>query len=279
MNAMWDRQGLTREVGPEMTKQRRFINRDLELTSRIQSNRIPEILAELFNSLKSDQEFGAVDVCLATNMIQVGLDVPRLSLMAIIGQPKTTSEYIQASSRVGRKVPGLVVTIYNPARPRDRSHYEHFRAYHQSIYQYVEPTSITPFARPVIERALHAVVIALIRMLGGESLYEKPNSPPPDDAIVERVKSIILDRVSNVDEHEKDAAIKRLDHIIREWRRVPPSKYGGFDPPDIEEPLMYPSGTERNPRWSIRPLSTPSSMRNVDATCDAAVAFSFPEPD
>ena len=279
MNAMWDRQGLTKDVGPEVTKQRRFINRDLELTSRIQSNRIPEILAELFNSFKSDQEFGAVDVCLATNMIQVGLDVPRLSLMTIIGQPKTTAEYIQASSRVGRRVPGLVVTIYNPARPRDRSHYEHFRAYHQSIYQYVEPTSITPFARPVIERALHAVVIALIRMLGGESLYEKPNSPPPDDAIVERVRSIILDRVSNVDEHERDTAMKRLDQIVREWRRVPPSKYGGFDPPDIEEPLMYPSGTERNPRWSTRPLSTPSSMRNVDATCDAAVAFSFPEPD
>jgi len=279
MNAMWDRQGLTKDVGPEMTKQRRFINRDLELTSRIQSNRIPEILAELFNSLKPDQDYGAVDVCLATNMIQVGLDVPRLSLMAVVGQPKTTSEYIQASSRVGRRVPGLVVTIYNPARPRDRSHYEHFRAYHQSIYQYVEPTSITPFARPVIERALHAVAIALIRMLGGEALYERPNAPPPDDAIVERVKSIILDRVTNVDEPEREAAIKRLDQIVQEWRRVPPSKYGGFDPPDIEEPLMYPSGTERNPRWSIRPLATPSSMRNVDATCDAAVAFSFPEPD
>jgi hypothetical protein len=279
MNAMWDRQGLTKDVGLELLKERRFINRDLELTSRIQSNQIPEILAQLFNSVRADREFNAVDICLATNMIQVGLDVPRLSLMAIIGQPKTTAEYIQASSRVGRKEPGLVVTIYNPARPRDRSHFEHFRAYHQSIYRYVEPTSVTPFARPVIERALHAVIVALVRMLGGESLYLKPNSPPPDDELVDRIRSIIVNRVSNVDEQQIAAAVDRLNYIITEWRRVPPSKYGGFSPPDPEEPLMYPSGSERHPRWSIRPLPTPSSMRNVDSTCDAGLISSFPDPN
>ena len=279
MNAMWDRQGLTKDVSADSLKERRFINRDLELTSRIQSSRIPEILSELFNPLQPTAEFAAVDICLATNMIQVGLDVPRLSLMTIVGQPKTTAEYIQASSRIGRKEPGLVVTIYNPARPRDRSHYEHFRAYHQSIYRYVEPTSITPFARPVIERALHAVVIALIRMLGGRSLYERPNAPPPDDDLVERIRSIISERVRNVDEEELMAALKRLDQIISEWRRVPASKYGGFGPPDIEEPLMYPSGSERNPRWSVRPLPTPSSMRNVDATCDVAVVSTFPDSE
>ena len=279
MNAMWDRQGLTKDVNPEAPKERRFINRDLELTSRIQSNRIPEILGDLFNSFKSSKDYSVVDVCLATNMIQVGLDVPRLSLMAVIGQPKTTAEYIQASSRVGRREPGLVVTIYNPARPRDRSHYEHFRSYHESIYRYVEPTSITPFARPVIERALHAVVIALIRMLGGTALSERPNAPPPGDEIVARVASIISQRVKNVDADELSAAVERMKQIIGEWRRVPPSKYGGFNPPDIEEPLMFPSGTERNPRWSIRPLPTPSSMRNVDATCDANVVSTFPEPD
>ena len=121
MNAMWDRQGLTKAIGgEEALKRRRFINRDLELTSRIQSNQIPEILQQLFSSVQSGGDHSAVDICLATNMIQVGLDVPRLSLMALIGQPKTTAEYIQASSRVGRQEPGLVVTIYNPARPRDR---------------------------------------------------------------------------------------------------------------------------------------------------------------
>ena len=279
MNAMWDRQGLTKGVSPDSLKERRFINRDLELTSRIQSNQIPDILAELFNKAGSGQDFDVVDICLATNMIQVGLDVPRLSLMTIVGQPKTTAEYIQASSRVGRKEPGLVVTIYNPARPRDRSHFEHFRAYHQSLYRFVEPTSVTPFARPVIERALHAVTVALVRMLGGDSLSQRPNAPPPDDDLVERIRSVILDRASNVDASQSAAAVERLDYIIGEWRRVPPSKYGGFAPPDPEEPLMYPSGSERHPQWSIRPLPTPSSMRNVDATCDAAVLSTFPDPD
>lgn len=279
MNAMWDRQGLTKAMGPESLKERRFINRDLELTSRIQSNQIPVVLSELFHTLKPIQDFNVVDICLATNMIQVGLDVPRLSLMSVTGQPKTTAEYIQASSRVGRKEPGLVVIIYNPARPRDRSHYEHFRAYHQSIYRFVEPTSVTPFARPVIERVLHAVTVALVRMLGGESLSARPNTPPPDDELVELIKSILIDRVSRIDAQQAEAVLDRFDYVISEWKRVPPSKYGGFAPPDPEEPLMYPSGSERHPRWSIRPLPTPTSMRNVDATCDAQVISSFPDPD
>jgi hypothetical protein len=279
MNAMWDRQGLTKELGAEALKERRFINRDLELTSRIQSNRIPEILQELFSTLGPKQDFSVVDVCLATNMIQVGLDVPRLSLMAIVGQPKTTAEYIQASSRVGRRDPGVVVTIYNPARPRDRSHYEHFRAYHQSIYRFVEPTSVTPFASPVLERALHAVAVALIRMLGGDALSQRPDTPPPGDELVQRLRSIVEDRVTNVDQQQLGAVLEKLDSIIKEWKRVPPSKYGGFAPPDAEEPLMYPSGSERHPRWSTRPLPTPSSMRNVDATCDLLVLSSFPDPD
>jgi hypothetical protein len=199
--------------------------------------------------------------------------------MTVVGQPKTTAEYIQASSRVGRKEPGLVVTIYNPARPRDRSHYEHFRAYHQSIYRFVEPTSVTPFARPVIERALHAITVALIRMLGGSALAQRPNAPPPDDELVDRIKAIIVRRVSDVDEQQLEAALERLAYVIDEWKRVPPSKYGDFAPPDPEEPLIYPSGSERHPRWSVRPLPTPSSMRNVDATCDANVVSSFPDPD
>jgi|SRR5579883_65174 hypothetical protein len=279
MNAMWDRQGLTKGIVPDSVTERRFINRDLELTSRIQGNQIPKILAELFNPFRGDKNYEVVDICLATNMIQVGLDVPRLSLMTIVGQPKTTAEYIQASSRVGRTEPGLVFTIYNPARPRDRSHFEHFRAYHQSIYRFVEPTSVTPFAKPVIERALHAVAVALIRMLGGDSLSQRPNAPPPGDDLIKRIAALITTRVSLVDSPQVRAAQDRLDFLMREWKRVPPSKYGDFAPPDPEEPLMYPSGSDRHPAWSIRPLATPSSMRNVDATCDAAVLSAFPEPD
>src|SRR4029079_17295756 len=121
--------------------QRRFINNFRELTGRMPSEEIPLVLQELFTAFPDEK---AIDPCYATNMIQVGLDVQRLSLMTIIGQPKGTSEYIQASSRVGRgaRKPGLVITNYNPFKPRDRSHFEGFRGYHENIYKHVEPTSV-----------------------------------------------------------------------------------------------------------------------------------------
>ena len=119
LNAMWDRLGLRRDFdhAGNMDK-RRFINKDVELTSRVQSSEIPSILRQLFTVYDDSSASGAIDVCFATNMIQVGLDIPRLSLMTIVGQPKTTAEYIQASSRVGRDIdrPGIVVTNYNPFR-------------------------------------------------------------------------------------------------------------------------------------------------------------------
>ena len=87
--------------------------------------------------------------------------------MTIVGQPKTTAQYIQVSGRVGRnpKAPGLVLTIYGANKPRDRSHYERFRTYHQQLYAQVEPTSVTSFAEPVLKRALHAAAISRMRQL------------------------------------------------------------------------------------------------------------------
>jgi len=278
LNAMWDRLGLTGALGGEVGRQkRRFINKDLELTSRIQSGRITEVLQELFVAYDGTRTCEAVDVCFATNMIQVGLDVPRLSLMTIVGQPKTTSEYIQASSRVGRSTPGLVVTNYNPGKPRDRSHFEHFRAYHESIYRYVEPTSVTPFAVPVRERALHALIVALARFHGDSHLRSRPDVPP-DPNLAERIRSTILDRVSAADPGEAAETEAMINEILIAWAAFRPPKYGDFSPPSEEMPLMYPAGGQQHPLWNDRPFATPTSMRNVDATCDARVIAMYPQP-
>jgi hypothetical protein len=280
LNAMWDRLNIRRpEPGSKHPDGRRFINRDLELTSRIQSSAISEVLQQLFNPFPGMENRRPVDVCLATNMIQVGLDVPRLGLMTVVGQPKTTSEYIQATSRVGRSAtgPGLVLSVYNTGKPRDRSHYEHFRAYHQSIYRWVEPTSVTPFAVPVRERALHAQIVTLARYWGDDELQNRPQ-PAPDDALIKKIRDVLLNRVAIVDLPEASSTEKMIEEIVADWRLVPPPKYGHFGPPSDETPLMYPSGTQKRVEWADRPLATPSSMRNVDAGCDAAVVSSFPQP-
>jgi ATP-dependent helicase YprA (DUF1998 family) len=107
----------------------------------------------------------AVDIALATNMISVGLDILRLGLMLVQGQPKTAAEYIQATSRIGRdhERPGLVVVVLNLHKPRDRTHFEQFGNFHRSFYRAVEATSVTPWAARALDRALAAVVVAAAR--------------------------------------------------------------------------------------------------------------------
>ena len=276
LNAMWDRLEIRPYDGIDT---RRFINADRELTSRIQSTEIPEVLQQLFVKWDGTKETLPIDVCLATNMIQVGLDVPRLGLMTVVGQPKTTSEYIQATSRVGRSRPGLVVTVYNPSKPRDRSHFEHFRSYHQSIYRWVEPTSVTPFAVPVRDRALHALAVTLVRYLGGEGARTWPQPWKPIENLAPRAIQLITDRVARIDPGERDATRRQLEEIFADWRRNPPPRYGDFKPPSPDTPLMYPNGTQKLAEWSEPTYPTPSSMRNVDSTCDARVIPRFPQPE
>ena len=85
--------------------------------------------------------------------------------MVVFGQPKASAEYIQATSRVGRDVerPGLVVTIFNVHKPRDRSHFERFSYYHQTFYRSVEATSVTPFSPRALDKGLAATLVGLAR--------------------------------------------------------------------------------------------------------------------
>ncbi len=152
--------------GPHPTfKARKVQVEPVELTSRESTGRIKEAKDRL-NKPYADKDH--VDVLLASNMISVGVDIDRLGLMVVAGQPKTTSEYIQASSRVGRRHPGLVVTCFNVRKPRDRSHYERFAAYHSCFYRYVEATSLTPFSGPALERGLAGTLVAMSRLASAE---------------------------------------------------------------------------------------------------------------
>ena len=180
-NSLRELGGMRRMIDDEVanrlrrTERRKLANRYLneqdvvELTSRVTSSDIPDVLDRLglaFTGTKPAKgERWPLAIALATNMISVGVDVPRLGLMICSGQPKTTSEYIQATSRVGRDVggPGLVITLYNWARPRDLSHYETFEHYHQTYYRQVEALSVTPFARRSLDRGVTALLVSEAR--------------------------------------------------------------------------------------------------------------------
>ncbi|NWJ98470.1 MAG: helicase [Chloroflexi bacterium] len=192
-----------------------------ELTSRISSLEIPQILDRL------EKGFGPhatginepLDVLLATNMISVGVDVKRLGLMVVAGQPKTTAEYIQATSRVGRTHPGLVCVVYNWARPRDLSHYEQFGQYHATFYQHVEALSVTPFAPRAIDRGLAALLVSYVRLLNTEFAENSragavtANHPYFKSAIEE-----LTARAAQVKDQEASAMVKeQLEGLIAEW--------------------------------------------------------------
>jgi hypothetical protein len=143
-----------------------------ELTSNKKAEEVPQILRMLERThvagVPKSGEY-PVDTLLASNMISVGVDIDRLGVMVVNGQPKTTAEYIQATSRVGRQSPGLVITVFNWTRPRDLSHYERFRSYHGALYRFVEATSVTPFSSRARDKGLEGILTALIR-LGDDDL-------------------------------------------------------------------------------------------------------------
>jgi hypothetical protein len=256
-----------------------------ELTSRIRGDDIPKELAKLEipvgSSGEGERKRYPVDVCLASNIIEVGVDLPRLSLMSVVGQPKSTSQYIQVSSRVGRgkDKPGLVVVLYGQSKPRDRSHYEHFRGYHQKLYAQVEPTSVTPFSTPAIERAIQGILVAAIRQLG--NMKHEGESPRPypasNGSVLYRLLEEMLRERSDIvtDGEETEAVQELLQERLREWRAWDPSEYGSFVGVPVSPPLMYPAGANPPPEWNGRSWPTLSSLRNVDASGEAEITDWF----
>jgi hypothetical protein len=253
----------------------RWPRHTMELTSRRRSDEIPKAIEQLQVRYG---ETGCVDICLASNIIEVGVDIDRLGLMTIVGQPKTTAQYIQVSGRVGRRPdisPGLVLTIYGAAKPRDRSHYERFRTYHQGLYAQVEPTSLTPFAAPVLRRALHAAAISYIRQLA-PSAGPHPFPRSAWDAAI----SLLRDRAAIVDPSELGDLERIADLRSRQWgsweRTAWEANALGGDP---LQGLMRYAGTLPDLNSKATTWDVPTSVRNVDAECQIRISSVYARAD
>ncbi|MEU6056206.1 helicase-related protein [Streptomyces xanthochromogenes] len=188
-----------------------------ELSSRVNSGDISRRLKEMELRLPMP---GVLDALLATNMISVGVDVDRLGLMAVMGQPQTTAEYIQATSRVGRRHPGFVAVMLNSTRSRDRSHYEDFQSFHSALYREVESTSVTPFSSRARERGLHAVVVALARLMLPAARANEAAARIADyvSDLRDTVGTTLLDRVSAVEPSELNSTAEAFDEFLEWWQ-------------------------------------------------------------
>jgi hypothetical protein len=257
----------------------RTVSEPLELTSRESTGRITETKAKLARAYKDTE---TSDVLLASNMISVGVDIGRLGLMVVAGQPKTTSEYIQATSRVGRERnrPGLVVTCFNMARPRDRSHYEHFVAYHESFYRFVEAQSVTPFASRALERGLTGALVSAARLKLTElTRPEDANQISNVRSEVDNLVEAFVERAANSPGDETAVksssrrahtwAQNRLDiweTLIRTARERAASRtYSPFDVSKGGTPLLHIAlNPPEDPEPGENKFCAPTSMRDVE---------------
>ena len=260
-----------RRRGIDWDRLRRLYNIE-ELTGRLQDEEIPQKLDALSASTTGSR--APVDAVLASNILEVGIDIDRLSLMAVVGQPKTTSQYIQVTGRVGRswwERPGLVLSIYSASKPRDRSHFEKFRSYHQRLYAQVEPTSVTPFSPPALRRALHAVMVAYVRQCGDEAAAGSPYPRP--DSLLEQFRRILRERVARIGEDETALQVVQqvFDSRLDEWRRFDRQSWQGSvqrgEIPFLRRPGEYVPNEVARVSWS-----TPTSLRNVDAECRGTIS-------
>ena len=252
------------------------------------------------------------DVVLATSMLQVGVDVPRLGLMLVVGQPKNTAEYIQATSRVGRDAnrPGLVVTLGNWARPRDLAHYEQFRHFHETFYARVEPLSVTPFSVTAVDRGLDGALVAAARVTqagtreGLNPEHDAGNASTQRETLT-KLASALTDRVTAAG--GEDAArytASRLEARLSEWRRrekdaagrggelvyergADDARFfallrsaesaGGHTPRRDEAPFVV-AGSMREVQPEINLLVSPDPSRLVDRAPEDGPAWQRQEP-
>lgn len=236
-----------------------------ELTSRNSAKEIKSVLEKLTNKYTSDNCY---DYIMASNMLSVGIDIDRLGVMCVYGQPKSNSEYIQATSRVGRTNPGLVISIYNSMRSRDKSYYEQFRYYHSTFYKYVEATSVTSYSPRAIEKALHCAMMAIIRhTIPRYNANESACKFIRNDKDIEHIKQTMLKRVEEIEPRIRDYAEEWLDYYLDCWHELTESLPNRlvFSDYHNEDVALFRSADNQN--GSDIPTIL-NSVRNVETTAN-----------
>lgn len=236
-----------------------------ELTSRNSAKEIKTVLERLAHKYTDDDCF---DYVMASNMLSVGIDIDRLGVMCVYGQPKSNSEYIQATSRVGRTNPGLVIPVYNNMRSRDKSYYEQFCYYHSTFYKYVEATSVTSYSPRAIEKALHCAMMAIVRhTIPKYNPNENACKFIRNDEAVECVKQSIISRVNDIEPRITDYAEKWLDYYLDCWEELAeslPNKLV-FSDYHNEDAALFRSADNQN----VSDIPTIlNSVRNVEPTAN-----------
>ncbi len=246
-----------------------------ELTSRLSAAEIAEILTRLEYQLGSPDS-DPIDSLFATNMISVGVDIPRLSNMVVVSQPKSTAEYIQATARVGRRYPGIVTVLYNWTRPRDRSHYERFQYYHSTLNTQVDPLSSTPFSVQVRDRALPAVIIGLVRHTV-EGMNDEDSAALKEDFSQEdKILDFFRNWISKADSLELDETMEWIEDLFDEWKsksiqhnfKLKYNKRKKEDPESSNSLMIH---MDEVTTIAGFPKRAPNSLRNVESGIDLRI--------
>lgn len=261
-------------VLPEERRNLRIVE---ELTSRLSQSEIVEMLDRLATAYQPANN-RALDACLASSIIEVGVDIERLSLMGVVGQPKTTAQYIQVSGRVGRKWwerPGLILMIYSPAKSRDRSHFEQFQSYHRRLYERVEPTSATPFAPSALQRGFAGALITWARQQSTADVADLHDY----QGAVEHAFHLLSNRCEVVQVTEDVARSREemeflRDQLLSKWARNP-QEWEEFPPNPAEEYLMLWPGQFATASQQANGVEIPSSMRQVDGSAELTITQGY----
>ncbi len=261
--------------GPNDRRNLRIVE---ELTSRLSQADIVAMMDRLSETYTTAEKSATLDACLASNIIEVGVDIDRLSLMGVVGQPKTTATYIQVTGRVGRrweKRPGLILMVYNPSKSRDRSHFEQFHSYHRRLYERVEPTTATPFALSALNRGLAGALLVWAR----QNAKAPVQSPSAYAAYIESGMDLLRERCETVQAVEdRERSLEEMDRLFSElawkwaqnpieWEKFPPNLSGQYL---MLWPGQFYSGLQKR-----RGVGVPSSMRQVDCSSELQITQGY----